>query len=153
VPGKGVEGASSTQGESAPPRFRRPPPEAVRLAAQRALRRNRASIDSQAALWRALVPILRQEDPKFALGKRRMRHILVGAPGVRMDVRYTERERRSRVDQCPVCGGKVRPIRNATLWGDEVTLGYRCVQCAYWTHLRRRVPTRYRFSPAARSSR
>jgi hypothetical protein len=128
--------------------YRRPDAEAVRLAAHRALQRNRAAIDSQAAFHRSLLPILRRGDPLFALGPARMRRLLIGVPGIRVDVRYAERERRSAVSRCPVCGAKVRPIRNATLLGDEVTLGYRCTRCAYWTHLRRRVPIRYQFSPA-----
>ncbi|HKS59267.1 MAG TPA: hypothetical protein VJS68_00640 [Thermoplasmata archaeon] len=133
---------------SPPPKYRRPSPDEVRAAARRALRRNRASIDSQAALHRALVPLLRTHDPLFALGARRMRLLLVGTPGVRLEVRYTERKTRAPLQRCPVCGAPLRPIRNATLLGDEVTLGYRCRRCAYWTHLHRRVPVRYLFAAA-----
>jgi hypothetical protein len=64
---------------------------------------------------------------------------------VRVDVRYAERPTRRPLQCCPVCRSTLRPIRNRTLEGDRVTLGYRCTHCAYWTHLRRRVPVRYRF--------
>jgi DNA-directed RNA polymerase subunit RPC12/RpoP len=78
-----------------------------------------------------------------------MRALLLEVPGLRLRVRYAERPTRRPLARCPVCGGSLRPIRNQTLLGDEVTLGYRCGRCSYWTHLKRRVPVRYQFVPAA----
>jgi hypothetical protein len=131
---------------SAPaPRYRRPPAELVRSAARRTLGRGGRAVGSQAALRRALLPALTATDPLFVLGGWRLRKILLDSPGVRVDVRYTERFTRRTLTRCPVCRSELRPIRNQTLEGDRVTLGYRCTRCAYWTHLRRRVPVRYRF--------
>jgi hypothetical protein len=156
VPGK-VAAARRRSARAGPdeaseaPRYRRPGVEAVRWAALRALVRPARPFASQAALRRALLPLLRKKDPLFAIGGRRMRALLLEVPGLRLRVRYAERPTRRPLARCPVCGGSVRPIRNQTLLGDEVTLGYRCGRCAYWTHLKRRVPVRYRFVPAARS--
>jgi hypothetical protein len=105
---------------------------------------------SQAELRRALLPLLRREDPLLAIGGRRMRRLLIGSGRVRVRVRYSERADRPPLAWCPVCGADVRPIRNRTLIGESVTMGYRCSRCAYWTHLRRRVPVRYAFAPAGR---
>jgi C4-type Zn-finger protein len=75
-----------------------------------------------------------------------MRQVLLDEPGVRIEVRYTEKTtRRALNNRCPVCRSALRAIRNRTLEGDRVVLGYRCGRCGYWTHLRRRVPVRYRF--------
>lgn len=48
--------------------------------------------------------------------------------------------------RCPVCGHRLKRVRNMTVFGGSVTLGYRCSQCPYWTGLRRRVPVRYVFT-------
>lgn len=132
-------------GPAEPPKFRRPPAEVVRALARRTLGRQGGRVPSQAALRRALLPGLRSRDPLFVLGGVRMRQILLEADGVRVDVRYAERPSRRPLQRCPVCHAALRPIRNRTLEGDRVTLGYRCTRCGYWTHLRRRVPVRYRF--------
>jgi DNA-directed RNA polymerase subunit RPC12/RpoP len=131
-----------------PPAFRRPKEDDVRWAARRALGRAGRSYPSQAAMRRALLPVLRTRDPKFALGGRRMRALLVEAPGLRLRIRYGQRSSRRPMSACPVCDHPLRAIRNRTLLGDEVTLGYRCTRCGYWTHLKRRVPVRYIFLPA-----
>lgn len=129
----------------APPKFRRPSADIVEALARRTLGRQGGRVPSQAALRRALLPGLRSRDPLFVLGGVRMRQILLDAAGVRVDVRYAERASRRPLQRCPVCHAGLRPIRNRTLEGDHVTLGYRCTRCGYWTHLRRRVPVRYRF--------
>ncbi len=51
--------------------------------------------------------------------------------------------------KCPVCGARLRKVRNMTVFGGTVTLGYRCDRCRYWTGLRKRVPTRYIFTRKA----
>lgn len=124
---------------------RRPERDVVRTAAREALGHAADRLPSQAAFRRALLPILREIDPGFVLGSRRMRAMLQGAPGIRMRVRYRETEDRTPLHACPVCANPVEPIRNRTLLGDEVVLGYRCTRCAYWTHRKRRVPVRYSF--------
>jgi hypothetical protein len=131
----------------APPHYRRPDTETVRWAARRALARGGKAYPSQAALRRAVLPLLHQRDPLFSLGGRRMRALLVDVPGLALRVRYAERPTRRPLGRCPVCAGRLRPIRNRTLLGDAVTLGWRCPRCGYWTHLRRRVPVRYVFVP------
>jgi hypothetical protein len=130
---------------SRPPKYRLPPGDLVRSTARRQLGRMGLTARSQAGLRRALLPSLAAKDPLFVLGGWRLRKLLLDSPGIRVDVRYAERPTRRPLQRCPVCRSPVRPIRNRTLEGDRVTLGYRCTHCAYWTHLRRRVPVRYRF--------
>ena len=127
------------------PKFRLPPAELVQSIARRLISRVGRPIGSQAALRRAVLPSLAAKDPLFVLGGWRLRKLLLDAPGVRVGVRYAERPTRRPLQRCPVCRSPVKPIRNRTLEGDRVILGYRCTRCEYWTHLRRRVPVRYRF--------
>jgi hypothetical protein len=130
---------------SAGPKYRLPPGDLVRSSARRQLGRMGLAARSQAGLRRALLPSLVAKDPLFVLGGWRLRKLLLDSPGIRVDVRYAERPTRRPLQHCPVCRSPLRPIRNRTLEGDRVTLGYQCTHCAYWTHLRRRVPVRYRF--------
>jgi ribosomal protein L34E len=132
--------------------YRIPPADAVRDAAREVIVQGGRGFPSQAAFRAALLSTLRKEERRFALGGRRMRHLLVNTPGVRLHVLYALRPTRRPMGSCPICGAEVRPIRNHTLLGDEVTLGYRCGRCGYWTHLARRVPVRYRFLPGSAGS-
>ena len=146
MPGKGG-GAARRRGAAAGPSFRRVTPDAVRSAALQLLRRARGAFPSQGELLRAVRRQLRSEEPLAALGGPRLRHLLLATPGVRVDVEFAERPTRRALTVCPVCAGALAPIRNRTLDGERVVLGFRCPQCGYWTHRRRRVPVRYTFRP------
>ncbi len=147
-------------GEGPPPaddaptvRYRVPDETAVRRAARRVLRSGRPSYPSQASFRTAVERELRRDDPLAVLGGARLRRLLIDAPGVRLSVRYTERDDDRPVEECPVCGGALQPVRNRTLTGGLVVLGQRCTRCDYWTHRARRVPVRYAFSRGGRGPR
>jgi ribosomal protein L34E len=147
VPEKG-DAAAAHNRSSKSAQFRRAAADDVRAAVLRAVRSPPRRYGSLVEFRDALLPILRRMDPKMTLGSRRLRALVVTIPGVRMEVRYTEREHAPPLERCPVCGAPVRPLRNQTLTGEPVELGYRCTRCAYWTHRKRRVPVRYSFQRA-----
>jgi hypothetical protein len=130
------------------PKFRRPADQDVQRAARRLVRGSKAAFGSQAEFRAALLSALRRDEPLAVIGGRRLRRLLLDLPGVRMTVRYTEREPGPPLTSCPVCGSPLKPIRNQTLSGDSVVLGQRCTRCDYWTHRTRRVPVRYLISSA-----
>lgn len=127
-------------------KFRRPASELVRRVARRVVRGGRAYFPSQAAFREALLSQMRRDEPLATIGGRRLRRLLVGVPGLRIGVRYSERPARGPLSECPVCGSPLAPIRNRTLTDETVVLGQRCTRCDYWTHRTRRVPVRYTFS-------
>ena len=129
-------------------KFRRPADEEVRRAARRLVRGGKAAFHSQARFREALLSTLRREEPLAVISGRRLRRLLIDVPGVRISVRYTERESGSPLRACPICGSELRPIHNQTLSGESVVLGQRCVHCDYWTHRARRVPVRYTITSA-----
>jgi ribosomal protein L34E len=142
VPGKDDE-APSPRKPKADARYRRPPSELIGRAARKAVRGGRASFPSLLAFRAAVLEELRRDEPQAALGGRRLRRLLVGVPGVRLSVRYTEKPGLGPPDACPVCGSELGPVRNRTLTGETVVLGRECRRCSYWTHGSRRVPVRY----------
>ena len=143
---KGAEDTSETEPE--PSSFRRPSDELVRRAARRVVRGGKASFPSQAAFRAAVLFHVRRDEPLAAIGGARLRRLLIGVPGVRLTVRYTERPGARLPSECPVCRSPLVPIRNQTLTGERIVLGQRCTRCDYWTHGNRRVPVRYVFSSA-----
>jgi hypothetical protein len=128
--------------------FHRPRDEEIVRAARRLVRGSKATFRSQNEFRGAVTRYLRAEDPLAVVGGRRLRRLLIGVPGIRVTVHYTEQEDPTPLTECPVCGSALRPIRNMTLGGESVVLGQRCTRCDYWTHRTRRVPTRYRISSA-----
>lgn len=149
MPGKG-DGSAAARARAVAPKFRLPPTELVQTVALETLRAMGRKVPSQTVMRRALAGALRDEDPLFTIGRRRLRAVLLKTPGVRLAVKYSMRIDRRPLSHCPVCASALIPIRNRTLYDDEVTLGYRCPECAYWTHLHRRVPVRYAFLLGAR---
>ncbi len=129
-------------------KFRRPAAELVQRAARRVVRGGKATFTSQAEFRSALLRLLRRDEPLAAVGGARLRRLLIGVPGVRLTVRYTERPGRGPLERCPVCASALAPIRNRTLTGETIVLGQRCTRCDYWSHAERRVPVRYVFSSA-----
>ena len=85
-------------------------------------------------------------DEHYRVGARRLRLAAIDTGFVDLEIHTRETlERRSQV-KCPVCASRLRKVRNMTVFGGTVTLGYRCDRCHYWTGLRKRVPTRYIFT-------
>jgi len=140
--------AASQRKPEAPVKFRRPTAELVQRMARRVVRGGKATFPSQAAFRAALLGHIRREEPLATISGARLRRLLIGVPGVRMAVRYTERHNSRPLLTCPVCSSSLLPIRNRTLTGETVVLGQRCSRCDYWTHADRRVPIRYTFTQA-----
>jgi ribosomal protein L34E len=145
VRAKAVAGRQTKIQAYDPRRYRRPSSELIQDAARKVLTRASHHTSSQRALQQAILPLLRRNEPLSAITGRRMRMILLSTPGVRVTVRFAERAHRRPPSRCPVCATELEGIQNRTLEDGQVTLGYRCRNCGYWTHLRSRIPVRYSY--------
>lgn len=90
MPAKVAE-AAARKPKRRPPSYRRADADTVRSAVDRLLTLGVGRYSSQAAFLRAFRPALRAEDPKMRIAGPRLRSLLIGTPGVRLLVRYTER--------------------------------------------------------------
>ena len=126
------------------PGYRIPSGERVRESLVR-LFSTRREVDSQRRL-KALVEKDLKGEEKFRVGEVRLRQIAIESGLVDLEIRCRESEERRSLIRCPVCSARLQRVRNMTVFGGTVTLGYRCPRCRYWTGLRRRVPTRYVFT-------
>lgn len=126
------------------PEYRIPSDERVRESLGRVFA-TRHAVDSQRRLKRLVEKDLKTEEI-FRVGEVRLRQLAIDSGLVDLEIRCRETEDRKSMVRCPVCTVRLRRVRNMTVFGGTVTLGYRCPRCGYWTGLKTRVPTRYVFT-------
>lgn len=105
----------------------------------------RHAVPSQRQLKRLVEKDLKGEKV-FRVGEPRLRLIAIESGLVDLEIHCRETDERRSLVKCPVCTSRLRRVRNMTVFGGTVTLGYRCGRCGYWTGLKKRVPTRYVFT-------
>lgn len=126
------------------PSYRIPSDARVRESLVRILS-TRQMVDSQRKL-KQLVEKDLKGDEKYRVGGPRLRLLAIESGLVNLEIRCRDTQEMRSLVKCPVCGERLKKVRNMTVFGGTVTLGYRCRRCKYWTGLRRRVPTRYVFT-------
>ncbi len=126
------------------PEYRIPSAERVKESLGRVFA-TRHEVDSQHRLKLLVEKDLRAEE-RFRVGEVRLRQIAIDSGLVELEIHCRETDVKKSLYKCPVCGGRLQRVRNMTVYGGTVTLGYRCNRCRYWTGLRRRVPIRYVFT-------
>lgn len=119
------------------------------LGALRDVLGERRVVSSQRQLKRLLDGAMARDGPYRVSGPR-ARRIALDSGLVDMEVECRETHDLKSLFNCPVCGRRLKLVKNMTVFGGTVTLGYRCGHCPYWTGLKRRVPTRYTFTRIAR---
>lgn len=105
----------------------------------------RPMVVSQRKLTQMVLKELKTYDEQYTATEERIRKVAIDSGSAKIEIHCREGEERSRYSKCPVCTSKMRRIRNETIFGGTVTLGYKCNKCPYWTGLKRRIPIRYVF--------
>lgn len=126
--------------------YRKPSDTEVVEAIKDALHRH-GVVNSQRKMTELVLKELRRHDPDYTVSEERVRKLAIRNGLANVEIHGRETRHRTTAGACPVCGGKTKRIRNLTVYGGTVTMGYRCEVCGYWTGLRQRVPTLYVFSP------
>ncbi len=126
------------------PAYRIPSAERVKESIVRVFA-TRHEVNSQHRLKLLVEKDLKGEE-RFRVGEVRLRLLAIDSGLVDLEIHCRETEQRKSLYRCPVCGDRLKRVRNMTVYGGTVTLGYRCERCKYWTGLRRRVPIRYVFT-------
>ena len=124
--------------------YRIPPAELLAEVIREVLKR-RPMVISQRKLTELVLKDLKRIDEEYSATEERIRKVAIDQGAAKIEIHCREGEERSRHSRCPVCGSKMRRIRNETIFGGTVTLGYKCTKCPYWTGLKRRNPIRYVF--------
>ncbi|TET91566.1 MAG: hypothetical protein E3J35_02335 [Methanomassiliicoccales archaeon] len=126
------------------PDYRVPKNEQI-LDALKSIFLRRRTVSSQRELKKLVEKELRS-DEEFKVGEQRLRHIVLDSGLLDVDIHCRESLEKRHLSKCPVCESKLKKVRNLTVFGGTVTLGFKCPRCAYWSGLRKRVPMRYVFT-------
>ncbi len=111
----------------------------------REVMREHPMISTQRRLTEYVVSGLREHDEEYTASEERVRSVTIDRGIASVTIHCREGQQRSRYGECPVCSSKMLRIRNETIFGGRVTLGYKCSKCPYWTGMRKRIPARYVF--------
>ena len=126
--------------------YRKPSDTEVVEAIKDALHRH-GVVSSQRKMTELVLKELRRHDPDYAVSEERVRKLAIQNDLASLEIRGRDSRQKTKAGACPVCGGKTKRIRNLTVYGGTVTMGYKCTTCGYWTGLKHRVPTLYVFCP------
>jgi C4-type Zn-finger protein len=84
----------------------------------------------------------------YKVSQPRLRRLTIKSGVANIEIHSRESVMKTSLGKCPVCGSRLNRVKNLTVFGGTVTLGYQCKTCKYWTGLKQRVPTRYVFTRA-----
>ena len=126
------------------PKYRVPKKEQI-LDALKSIFARRRVVNSQREL-KKLVEKELQSDEEYKVGEQRLRHIVLDSNIADVEIICRESPEKRHLSKCPVCGTKLKKVRNLTVFGGTVTLGFQCSRCTYWSGLKRRIPMRYIFT-------
>ena len=117
--------------------------------------RDAGCVDSLDALRDMVIHHLREVNPEYTISTRRLRRIIATVEDVEMRISASESEAYTRalggkdalnnMSHCPVCGAKLKPVRNQTIYGWTVVIEKKCPVCGYWTGRKIRKPYKYEF--------
>jgi len=119
-----------------------PASEEIVVAIYKALRKH-GTIDSQTKMRDMVMEELMMLDGKYRVSPQRVRRLAVKSRFIKMEIK--SREGKGEITKCPVCNSKLKKIKNFSLWGKEVIIGYKCPVCNYKSGVKKQVPTRYIF--------
>ena len=113
----------------------------IRTAIYRALKRH-GHFSSLNKLRKGIIEELKKIDKKYTISIPRAR-ILTARSGF-VKIKVKKKHEKKELHECPVCGDQLKKIKNLSLLGEKVVIGYRCQLCRYKGTMNE-VPLRYSF--------
>jgi hypothetical protein len=105
------------------------------------------TVNSQVQLKSLVQDELRKIDDSYNVGAVRVRSLALKSRYIRVEIKYrTWPDHRTKLRYCPVCSETVQKIKNKTLTGEIITIGYKCKNCPYHSDFPIKIPARYIFS-------
>jgi len=127
--------------------YRVPTAEIIAVAIADVLREHGA-ISSQRLFALFVREKLRCIDKNYSVTDERVRMVAIQSGLVNVEVETRDTGIKVKGGRCPVCDSRMRKVRNSTIYGGSVILGYRCTSCPYKMGTTKRVPVKYTFRSA-----
>ena len=105
-------------------------------------------ITSQSKLVDLTRERLKEMNPEYTVTAERVRRVAIQSGVATVEIKTRELASQKPSTECPVCGSKMRKIKNKTLYGKAITLRYKCTKCKYSTGMSKSIPVRYSFKYA-----
>lgn len=102
-------------------------------------------IDTQEELARHTLKILRKEDKDYTLTPIRAKRIALDIPEIEVKAKTKKTVKLQKIEKCPICESDIRPVKVKNLLNKDITIGYRCTDCAYESDLEAFMPMKYIF--------
>jgi len=113
--------------------------EDIKKALKTVLKKNR-SINTQTKLKKLVTEKLNKKKKKYGISPSRLRNIAINSNFATIEIHSREGDPKKSMNKCPVCGNKLKKVKNQTIWGGKVTIEFRCKNCGYWTGKKKRIP-------------
>lgn len=118
--------------------------EDIKSALKTVLKKNR-SINTQIKLKKLVTEKLSTKKKRYGISPKRLRNIAINSDFATIEIHSREGDPKKSMNKCPVCGQKLKKVKNKTIWGGKVTIEFSCKNCGYWTGKKKRIPNRYVF--------
>jgi len=106
---------------------------------------SRFKVDTQEELSKLVLKKLKKEDKNYTLSPRRVKELALTIAGVEVKAKTKKMPKMEKIEVCPVCGSKIAPLKGRNLLNQVMTIGYKCMNCAYQSDLEHFMPMKYIF--------
>lgn len=103
-------------------------------------------VNSQEELSRLVLTRLKRENKGYVVSPVRVKRIALDIPEVEVKAKTKKAIRLQKINNCPICHSKIKPLEVKNLAEKEVLIGYKCTECAYQSDLEAFMPMKYNFS-------
>ncbi len=121
--------------------YKLPKEEEIRRAIFNAIKKEK-SFNSLKYFRGKILNELKKIDEKYTISMGRARNIIARCGFVGVSTKNKKSDKK--VFKCPVCGGSLEKIKNLSLLGEKIVIGYRCKICGYKAK-KGEMPYRYEF--------
>ncbi|KAA0000294.1 MAG: hypothetical protein FE047_01755 [Thermoplasmata archaeon] len=121
--------------------YKLPTEEEIRGAIYGAMKKKK-SFSSLTSLREEVLKELKKLDASYTVSLKRTRILAARSGFIRVEVK--KKHTNKKIENCPVCGGKLEKIRNMSLLGEKIVIGYVCKSCRYKSKVNE-LPLRYSF--------
>jgi hypothetical protein len=106
---------------------------------------HRVRVESQEELGRLVLRNLKKENKEFSASPQHIKRLALTLPEIVVKAKTKRKPTIKKIDKCPVCDSMIAPLRGRNLLNKKITIGYKCVNCAYASDLEAFMPMKYEF--------